>query len=175
MTEYNNEQLNEVASLAQMLAESMQRVDELEELLREAKNRVRAIAEDSLPSVMAEIGLAKIELADGAKVEVKDDIYASLGAGNKAGAFRWLEENHFGGLIKTQVAVEYGRNERDAAVEMARSLADQGCAVALKEDIHPQTLRAFLREQMAAGVPVPLDLFGARAVSVAKVKLPKKV
>jgi hypothetical protein len=39
-----------------------------------------------------------------------------------------------------------------------------------KEGVHAQTLKAFIKEQMAKGVDVPLELFGAYPYSKAVIK-----
>jgi hypothetical protein len=81
-----------------------------------------------------------------------------------------LEEHDFGGLIKTAVTVQFGKGEDEKAVELYERLVAEGLVVEADREVNAQTLKAFLREQLAAAAPVPLDLFGARPVWVAKIK-----
>ena len=51
-----------------------------------------------------------------------------------------------------------------------RLLRELGLQPEVKQDVHAQTLKAWLREQLEQGAEVDLELFGARPVWVAKVK-----
>jgi hypothetical protein len=123
---------------------------------------------------MAEVGLDKVVLQSGEAITVKRDVYVAIPADQKAQAFGWLEENGHGALIKTEVSVAFGREQREAAVAFQQSCEQQGLNADVNVSVHAQTLKAFLREQLENAKPVPLDLFGARPVSIATVKLPKK-
>jgi hypothetical protein len=87
----------------------------------------------------------------------------SISTENKAKAFAWLQAHGYGGIIKTLVEVQFDRGEHEQAVAVAQKLQSQyrKNTVALDEAVHPSTLKAFVKERMAAGNPVPMDLFGA--------------
>lgn len=40
----------------------------------------------------------------------------------------------------------------------------------MDRSVHPNTLQAFIKERLASGEAVPLELFNARPISKAKVK-----
>ena len=161
--------LAEISSLCSALAEQKRNVDRIEEELSTAKEFVRRLEEDDIPLAMQELGVDGIVLATGEKVSIKHDVYASLTAESKPAAYDWLEAHGFGGLIKTNVSVEFGKGQLEGAESLAEDLHARGLPVSLGRDVHAQTLKAFLREQLANGSNVPLDLFNARPVSKAKI------
>lgn len=165
--------LSEISQLARLLVDYDREVEAAEEALRKVKENARRVREEALPSAMESVGLTTIKLASGEKVEVKPEVYCSIPVDGREKAYRWLEDNGFGSLIKTEVSMSFGRNERERAQKLAASLMEQGYPAEMAMSVHAQTLKAIIKEQLEAAKPIPLDLFGARPVSVAKVTLPK--
>lgn len=169
--------LARIAALAELLKMQQREVEALEEQLRQAKEVMRATETEDLPELMTELGLTEIKLVDGSKVEVKPDIQCGISEERRGEAHRWLEAHGFGGLIKTTVAVGYGRDERAEALVAAREIeAATGRAVAVNEAVHPATLKAFLKEQLELGPEgsnPPPELFGVYTFSRAKITPPR--
>ena len=157
-----------MTALARALVDADVFVKEMEANLQDAKERARVLREETIPSAMQELGLEEIKLETGQKLSVKQDVYASIPAAYKAAAYQWLEDNGFGAIIKTDVTVQYGKGELEKAQELFDELISRNMAPDLTQNIHAQTLKAFLREQISAGTAIPLDLFGARPVWTAK-------
>lgn len=160
--------LDQMAALARAMVDADASVEQAEASLKEAKERARILREETIPSAMQELGLEELKLDTGQKLSVKQDVYASIPSAQKDAAFQWLEDNGFGGLIKVEVAADFRKGEADQAAELFKELQQRGLQVGLDQSVHAQTLKAFLREQLAAGTNVPLDLFGARPVWTAK-------
>ena len=76
-------------------------------------------------------------------------------------ALDWLRNNNHGDLIKNTVSIDYARGEDNAAEKMKQDLRTQGQSFTDKTGVHPQTLKAFVREQTESGKNLPLDLLGA--------------
>jgi hypothetical protein len=161
--------LAEVSSLCSALTEQRRKVDQIEEELSTVKEFVRRLEEEDIPLAMQELGVDELKLVTGEKVSIKHDVYASLTSESKPAAYNWLEANGFGGLIKTNVSVEFGKGQIEGAESLAEDLQSRGLPVSLGRDVHAQTLKAFLREQLANGSNVPLELFNARPISKAKI------
>lgn len=161
--------LDQMAALARALVDADGSVEQAELNLKEAKERARVLREETIPSAMQELGLEELKLDTGQKLSVKQDVYASIPTAQKDAAFQWLEDNGFGGLIKVEVAADFRKGEADAALELFKELQQRGLQVGFNQSVHAQTLKAFLREQLAAGTNVPLDIFGARPVWTAKI------
>lgn len=161
--------LSEMAELARALLDADKDVERVEGDLKDAKERARVLREETIPAAMQEMGLEEVKLETGQKISIKQDVYASIPAASKGAAYDWLNEHGFGGLIKVEVSATFAKGEQDAALELHKQLLAQGLQPDLDQSVHAQTLKAFLREQIAAGTNVPLDLFGARPVWTAKI------
>ena len=127
------------------------------------------LREEAIPTAMQELGFVKLVMADGQTITITNVVYASIPADNVQEAFQWLQDNNLDGIIKSKVMVEFGRGELDEAAELVQNLQNEDFDPTFEEKVHPQTLKATLRELIASGTPVPLELFGARAVTIAKV------
>lgn len=160
--------LDSMAALARALVDADAAVEQAEVNLKDAKERARVLREETIPSAMQELGLEEIKLDTGQKLSVKQDVYASIPSDKKEEAYNWLDANGFGGLIKVEVKTDYPKGEAQAALQLFQELQDRGLNAQYGQNVHAQTLKAFLREQIAAGSNVPLDLFGARPVWTAK-------
>jgi hypothetical protein len=162
--------VEQMTSLARSLLDADDNVSQLELKVKAAKEQARILREETIPMCMQEMGVNQMKLTTGETLTVKEDVYAQLSAESKPAAFAWLEENNFGGLIKTEVSVAFGKGELDNAQALIESLRKAKFDPVLEKNVHAQTLKAFLREQISNGTKVPLEIFGARAVFVAQVK-----
>ena len=161
--------LTQIAELSKLLRNADAQVAALTLELQDAKEEVRRIQEDDLPELMREVGLSEIKLADGSSIKVVDEVDCSISEERRYRAHEWLVANGFGGIIKSAITVEFGRDEHTEALAAAEQIHNvTGRDALLKEGVHPQTLKAFIKEQMAAGQTIPQELFGIRPYSKAK-------
>lgn len=168
----SDDELVQVSVLAEKQVILEERIEKGEALLKQLTAELNQIRDKDLPAAMQEIGVSSITLTNGKKIEIKTEVYASIPKdGEHAGkALPWLRDHNFGGLIKNVISTEFGKGEDDKAIQAATVLAEAGFTPTQKETVHPQTLKAFLKEQLAAGAEIPLELFGAFVVDRAKVK-----
>lgn len=160
--------LERAVQLAELLVKLRSNVQSLEDQLATAKADVRRVEQEDLPQLMSELGLETFRLKSGEVIEVKSEIDCAITEERRAAAHKWLTQHGFGGLIKTEVVVKFGRDEHDAAVACAESIGGE-----MTERVHPATLKAFIKEQLAAGAAVPFDLFGVYPYSKVKITLKK--
>jgi len=164
-----SDSLKQISGLAALLREGHAAVDAATESLSRLKAEVRQIEEEDLPELMRELGLSEIKLEDGSSVKVVDEVDCGISIERRPAAHAWLADNGFGGLIKSAGVVEVGRNEPDEAGAAAAKMHDLlGRDAAFNESVHASTLKAFIKEQMAAGVTIPMELFGIRPYAKAK-------
>lgn len=161
--------LNELATLANALTEADLALEAAENAYKAAKEHARVLREETIPAAMQEAGVQSFTLGDGRKISIKLDVYASIPPDQKHAAFEWLSQNGFGGLIKTAVSVDFAKGELDKANNFYQDLLAHGYNAKNDRSVHQQTLKAFLREQMAEGRAVPLELFGASPKWVTKI------
>lgn len=163
--------IDDVAELANFLDGLNKEIENLQNTLKIVLERKRVLVEETIPSIMMELGIKDLTLENGKKMSLKSEVYAQIASENKPLCFVWLNEHNFGGLIKTNVIVEFGKGSREMAFDLADELRTNGYNVNFKEDIHAQTLKAFLKEQIKKGnKELPLELFGAKPINIATIK-----
>jgi len=162
-------ELERVQKLAKLLVEKQAVVKRLDDELKAHKKELLSLEREDLPALMEELGLKDFTLSTGEKIAVVKDVEAAITEKTRYGALRWLLANNFGGLIKTVVSIEFGRGDRNKAEAVREEIAAHYDDVELLEKVHPSTLKAFVKERMAAGEPVPADLFNVRPFSKAKI------
>jgi hypothetical protein len=168
----NTDTIQRVTDLVNLMVAVAANVTEQEATLARLKEDYRRIEQEDLPELMREVGLSKLTLTNGIDVSVSEEVTAAITEERRAAAHAWLREHNFGGLIKTVVTVPFGRGEEEEARRMAERIAEEH-ECALEEKVHPQTLKAFVREQVEDGKPLPFELFGVHPFSRAKIKMPK--
>jgi len=161
--------LGELATLANLLRDKERDLAELDEKTAAVKKDIQRISEEAIPSLMEELNVASISLADGSKISVTENIYASIPAIHHDEAMGWLLANNFGDIIKLEVNGQFGKEEYELAATVRDQLLNAGAKVTSKESVHPMTLRSFLKEQIQRGISIPLEWFGARTVRKAKI------
>lgn len=159
--------------LGELLVRQQREVDRLTEELRNAKEDMLRTEREDLPDLMRELGVSEFALRTGEKITVKEDVDASITGKTRAGALQWLITNGFGGLIKTEVLARFDRGAHEEAEAFARRVAETHDDIELKETVHPGTLKAFVKEQMAGGAAVPVDLFNIRPYDKAIIETTK--
>jgi len=149
-------------------------IEEAEEALKELNAKFRQISEVDLPNAMLELGMRSFKLEDGASISVEKFYGASIKVENRPLAYKWLEDNGHGPLIKTDVTVPFGKGEeaRKDAKDLMDSLKEEGFDVSLEESVHHSTLKAWAKEQIESGTALP-DLFTVFVGEKAKITLPK--
>ena len=158
--------VNESAKLSDQVVKLTNLEDELankEKELKELKRKVELVSGEIIPTMMQEMNISTLKLADGSSVEVKPVYGASIPKARQEEAFKWLRENGLGDLIKNEVTVAFGRNEDDKATQYASLAQGQGYQPVQKFKVEPMTLKALVRERVESGKDMPSDLFNVFA------------
>ena len=134
-------------------------IEQNEEYLKQRKKDLEQISGEAIPTMLAEMGLSYLKLADGSSVEVKTNYSATITQANKEKAFNWLRENDLGDIIKNELTVSFGRNEDNKAAAYAELAKGQGYQPTQKLKVEPMTLKALVRERIEAGKPMPTEIF----------------
>tara|TARA_B100000085_G_C18452953_1_gene475667 strand:+ start:339 stop:917 length:579 start_codon:yes stop_codon:yes gene_type:complete len=165
--------LTTVAGMARAIRDKEQEVAALEQKLKDEKKALLKLTDEELPTMLAEIGLTSMKLDDGSEVTVKPTYGASILVDNRPAAYEWLREHGHDDIIKNTVACAFGRGEDDQASAFKAFAEKQGYYAEQKTEIHPQTLRAFVKERVESGDEFPMELFGAYIGQRAVVKRSK--
>ena len=143
-----------------------------EEKIKQTQKEISRISEDVIPTMLSEMGLSQLKLADGSSVDVKPFYTASISVANREKAYKWLRDNGLGDIIKNDVTVSFGRNEDNKAVDYANLAKSQGFEPTQKLKVEPMTLKALVRERIEAGKDLPMDTFNVYVGN--RTKLTKK-
>ena len=130
-----------------------------EEHTRTLKEKARELSQIVIPQMMKEMNITKLKLKDGASIEVSNFYSAKIILEKQEEAFNWLRSNGLGDIIKNDVTVTFGRGEDNKAMAYATLAKGQGYEPVQKIGVHPQTLKAVVRERTESGQDLPADLF----------------
>lgn len=149
-------------------------VPELEALLKSAKEDLAKIREYDLPNALDAVGLSEFKLLDGTLVSVKEDVFASISEENRDAAFKWLEDTDNDGIIKNEFKLPFGKGQDDEAKALQKILDEFGYSYSNSRSVHYQTLKAFVKQRLEAGEPIPLDTFSVYVKKISKITFQKK-
>jgi hypothetical protein len=165
--------LQTVAEIARKIRDEEEYISSLESDLKKAKKGLLKLTDEDLPTMLTEIGLSSMKLDDGSEVTVKQTYGASILVDNRPAAYEWLREKGYDDIIKNTVACQFGRGEDDKAASFKAIAEKEGHYAEQKTEIHPQTLRAFVKERVENGDDFPMELFGAYVGQRAVIKRSK--
>ena len=146
-----------------------EQIGEREKELKDMKREAEKVSGEVIPTIMQEMNISSLKLADGSSVEVKPVYGASISAAKKEEAFNWLRNNGLGDLIKNEITVSFGRNEDNKAASYAELAQGQGYQPVQKLKVEPMTLKALVRERLESGKEMPTDLFNVFAGNRTKI------
>tara|TARA_R110000868_G_scaffold287600_2_gene547956 strand:- start:620 stop:1195 length:576 start_codon:yes stop_codon:yes gene_type:complete len=155
-----DEDLEGISALAKRAKELEKEVEDLEEVVKERREQLRKLTEQSIPEALAQTGMRGFMMADGSRVELKEFYSASITNARKAEAFQWLRDHGMDDIIKNTVSVRFGRGEDELCARLMNLIGTQGYPVEQAEKIEPMTLKAWVKEQVERGNEFPTDLFG---------------
>ena len=156
------EQIDSAKRLSDKVLELKDLEDEIanaEESLKKLKEKAKVVSSVEIPAMMDDMQITKLKLKDGESVEIKKIYGAYIPPEHQEAAFKWLRNNGLGDIIKNDITVTFGKGEDNKAAEYAGLAKGQGYEPVQKIGVHPQTLKAMVRERLEANQDVPSDLF----------------
>ena len=128
------------------------------------------ISEDVIPDLMFDLGINALELNDGRKLTCEKAYFAKIPEDKRPEAFEWLISNGYEALIKREITTLFGKGEGDKADELVKHLEDTDASFRNKDNVHPQTLKALVKERYQEGENMPEEMFGIFVKNVTKIK-----
>lgn len=166
----DEDKLSHLAKLAIAQDHEERGIRLLEEKLKEAKASLQKIKTETIPDFMDEIGIESFTTSGGMTIKVEPFYQCSIPKARKDEAFRWLSENDYEDLIKVAISLSFGKSEYEIAVEVARKLDAMGYPCVPVLQVHPMTLKGWVRMMSEEGNEFPMDLFGAYIGRTTKIK-----
>lgn len=154
--------LSEITDAGKRLKDMDQAILEKEAELSNLKEDRKTLAEDVLPTLMAEHNLRLIQLDDNTKIQINEFVDARIK--DPATAFDWLRETNNDSIIKNQITVALDRGDDGIAEEITNKLKrEYGIDADRKIAIHHATLKSFCRDALEdpeLAESLPREAFG---------------
>jgi hypothetical protein len=170
---------NAASMLNDMAFELRKRMAIAEETAAYAKKAADDVLEYQmkiLPEAMEQAGLTLFRTDDGFVVEVKPDLKCSIPKEDRVRrdqCFEWLRTAGHGGVIKELYEVDV-RTLDEVTKQSLRFFLDDNLGVSYeqKQDVHPSTLKALIKELLEGGTNLPPS-FSVHQFKRADLKAPK--
>ena len=173
-TDVDDTSLQALADKCKTLEKVENNIEVAESLLKELKEKARLISEEEIPQFLAEKGLSSITLDNGTEVKITEEVRPGIKVADRHFCYAWLRDNGYGDLIKNNVTVAFGMGEDAQAIKLKAAIQDLGMVGSEKEDVHYQTMKAFVTEQHKKGVSLP-DEFGVYVANKTKLVQKRKI
>ena len=167
---FTDEQLGTLGSAVNELLQVQSEILEQEDRLKQMKATERGISQGTIPQIMENLGFETITTLDGKKVSIKDSVQVSIPAADKPSAYKWMDDNGHGDLIKIALTAKFARGDRELADDCFNALVDEGASPNQTESVHSGTLKAWARVELEQGHMLPADLFKIHVVKLTTVK-----
>jgi hypothetical protein len=154
------EALSRIAALAELQIQYEAELTRLNSEVEDTTKKLRQVQELDLPETMRECGVSEFKLTSGRKISVKKVYRGSISEERSNECFGWLKDNGHDDIIKNEVKMAFGRGDEEKAAFVVNKLIELGYTPAQKKSVHPQTLFAFIKEQIESGADFPQELFG---------------
>jgi hypothetical protein len=170
--ENNTVEISEVKDVSQASNKFLQIESEILALEQQAKTKKQELQQmnDAIVQLMEQRGVKEIKLTNGDAVSFKPFFKGSITREKEAEAFKWLEENNHGELIKNIVSIRFGKGDNDQASKLINDLEQSGLAPDQKRKVEPMTLNAFIGEQINSGKELPIETFSVFMGNKVKIK-----
>jgi hypothetical protein len=146
------------------------------EAVSKLQSEIALLETKTIPDAMAAAGVTSLTLADGRTVSVEREVHCGITATNLAVAHEWLRRSGNDSIIRRVVGLKFGRGQDVVAAELLAKLKEQFPEVETvnTEAVHPQTLKAFVKECVREGTDIPEHPFGIFKINRAIIRSAKK-
>lgn len=169
----SQDDLLKISNLAVKQEDLEQMILDAEARVADLKGRYAYVSEVELPKAMEAVGMASFKLSNGSSISIEKHLFCGITEENQPKAFGWLEKTGNEGIIKNEFKLNFGKGQDVEAKKLTDILNENGLSFAQKRAVHWQTLKAFVRRQLADSKPIPTDLFSIVEKNVATIKKPK--
>lgn len=136
---------------------------------------IAVMEQQTLPALFDEAGVKIVGLddADGHVMERAENVFASISKDNAAAAAAWLIKNGYGAIVKAKILVELEKEETKLLGIVRTALNEENIAFEESSAVNAATLKAFVKERLAAGTVLPSSI-SFHVQPIVTVKVPKK-
>jgi len=119
--------------------------------LKELNANLRSLSENKIPTMAETLQLKKFESPDGQKVEIKDDVKATIAKNPeaKANAIAYLRKTGNDALVKEKFIIQAVDHEQ--GIITRKQLLKDGYQFDESLDVNTASLKAFVKKELEAG------------------------
>jgi hypothetical protein len=166
----DNNKLTELSDLVSQLSKLNEALEKVNEFQEKINAKITEINSVRIPDLFDELGVKKLSLSDGRTVEIIRKFAASISKEKEAECFNWLKEHNHDAIIKDSIAVKLKKGEGEISAKITKFLNELQVTFEKKRAVHPQTLLAFVKEQIENGENLPQELFNVFPIRTTKIK-----
>lgn len=161
--------LAELSAIADAMQQRKGEVDRLEDKLKQAKEELRKIQEEVLPTAMQDANVPLFVFGD-KTIKLAEKYYCSVPAKRKGEIIAALREDGYSDMISNVLTVEIDKGKDNAAAALAETAAEMGFEPVRAEDVNTGSLKALLKRRVDDGEDIDLSFYGAHRRMIAEVK-----
>jgi hypothetical protein len=164
--------LAEIGTLCTKAEDLEAKLNASKALVAEQQKALDELLKDKIPTLLESVGLKELKTTSGKKITVYDECAVNISENNRNNCMTWFRENGFDDIIKNNVVVTFRKGDDSNALKIYRDLLSKGFDVNHEEDVHPATLKAFMKERIRQGELSIEDkkLFGIFEYKITKIK-----
>ena len=153
----DEERLANLSKLAREQLDLEQEIARIESDLSDKKKLYNELSELKVPELMDELGIDEFKLANGVRVSIQPFYSGKI---TDMAAYKWLEENEHADIIKGEVSIPFPKGYDKSKLKAIYNIAKEfGLQADIGEQVHPSTLRAWIKEMVQTGQIFPRELF----------------
>lgn len=156
-----------MSDVLKTLAEKVKELDDANEVLlaaqlalSNAQEAVDDLAMREIPDLLEEVGVDTITTKDGLKVSIKETVHAKIKVDDRAEAYEWLDRNGHSALIRRNVVVPFQKEDTEKCEKLVNALEADYPDLSVDMNVHPSTLRSFVKREIEEDEDFPRKLFG---------------
>jgi hypothetical protein len=168
----SSEQLTNISMWASDALALKAEIEQAEEHLKGLKSDLADLEERKLPQALIDAGMSEFKMTDGSKITISDVIQGGYPKDIDKREFLidWVTREGGGENVKDHFEIHYTKGQYADAVAFRKLLQKEKIIFDEFENIHMQTLYAFMREKIREGTMPPFEDFGLRYFKRANIK-----
>ena len=141
----NESTMSELEEMIVAYHRAQRQLEDAEQAMKVASAKFNEISMERIPMFLLTHGVKSLELADGRKVSIKEDI--SVSVSDEAAFRKWLHERDEMDIVKVNYAL--ARTDSDKLSLLSDFLMDNEFDFEINEGIHGQTKKKYFKELLA--------------------------
>tara|TARA_R100000455_G_C6271617_1_gene127948 strand:+ start:1824 stop:2393 length:570 start_codon:yes stop_codon:yes gene_type:complete len=166
--EVSTEGVSDLSTLVRRKLQIDKDIEDAEQHLKNLKFQATKISTEDIPALMQKMGANKLGVDDH-EVKIVPFVHARISEENKDKAHGFIRSVGEGDIIKNEVTVNFSAGQDNEAGAFVDELRSQGKDPNQKTYVHHSKLKAWVKERIAKGESIDMDLFSIHTGNEAKI------